>query len=108
MLFALVAAAAVIPGAYAQQNPYREDGWAKLPDGRKWGRSVVSAITQTPASGRFALVTVPPRSLAPTGAPDAALCEAPGGTWHAVNSRETPATARYEDLVVVMFSLLER
>src|SRR3989441_2685703 len=38
ILFALVAAA-VIPGAYAQQNPYREDGWAKLPDGRKWGQA---------------------------------------------------------------------
>ena len=23
--------------ALAQDNPYREDGWAKLPDGRKWG-----------------------------------------------------------------------
>jgi hypothetical protein len=23
--------------AVAQDNPYREDGWAKLPDGRKWG-----------------------------------------------------------------------
>src|SRR6267143_427815 len=38
ILFALVAAAA-IPGAYAQQNPYREDGWGKLPDGRKWGQA---------------------------------------------------------------------
>ena len=34
ILFALVAAA-VIPGAYAQQSPYREDGWGKLPDGRR-------------------------------------------------------------------------
>ena len=24
-------------GAYAQDNPYREDGWAKMPDGRKIG-----------------------------------------------------------------------
>ena len=40
MLFALVAAtAAIVPGAYAQQNPYREDGWGKLPDGRKWGQT---------------------------------------------------------------------
>src|SRR5437667_1986717 len=38
ILFALVAAA-VIPGAYSQQNPYREDGWGKLPDGRKWGQT---------------------------------------------------------------------
>ena len=38
ILFALVAATVVIvPGAYAQQNSYREDGWGKLPDGRKWG-----------------------------------------------------------------------
>ena len=29
------------------------------------GRSVVSAITQTPASGPLALVTTPPRSRAP-------------------------------------------
>jgi len=36
MLCAL-AAAAVAMVAHAQQNPYREDGWAKLPDGRKWG-----------------------------------------------------------------------
>src|SRR5207247_2138896 len=40
MLFALIAAAAAMtPGAYAQQNPYREDGWGKLPDGRKWGQT---------------------------------------------------------------------
>ena len=40
MIFALVTAVVVlIPGAYAQQNPYREDGWAKLPDGRKWGQA---------------------------------------------------------------------
>src|SRR5262245_48663143 len=24
-------------GALAQDTPFREDGWAKLPDGRKWG-----------------------------------------------------------------------
>src|SRR6266581_3842783 len=40
MIFALIAAAAAMaPGAYAQQNPYREDGWGKLPDGRKWGQT---------------------------------------------------------------------
>jgi sugar lactone lactonase YvrE len=38
MIFAFVIAIVVIAtGAYAQENPYREDGWAKLPDGRKWG-----------------------------------------------------------------------
>src|SRR5207249_2721968 len=67
------------------------------------GRSFVSAITHTPASGPFALVTIPARSLSPMPAR-----EAPGGTWHAANRRETPTTARYENLVVVMFSLLER
>ena len=37
---AFVAAIAVmISIAQAQDNPYREDGWAKLPDGRKWGQT---------------------------------------------------------------------
>ena len=39
MIFVLVAAIAMALGAYAQQNPYREDGWGKLPDGRKWGQA---------------------------------------------------------------------
>jgi sugar lactone lactonase YvrE len=26
-------------GAYAQDNPFREEGWAKLPDGRMWGQT---------------------------------------------------------------------
>src|SRR5262249_49526905 len=38
------------------------------------GRSVVSAITQTPASGPFRLVTMPPRSLSPTLTPAGAVC----------------------------------
>src|SRR5262249_21714543 len=33
VLLFLVACGAV----HAQDNPYREDGWAKFPDGRKWG-----------------------------------------------------------------------
>lgn len=39
MIFTLIAAiVAMIPAVYAQDNPYRvEEGWAKLPDGRKWG-----------------------------------------------------------------------
>jgi streptogramin lyase len=39
MIFTLIAAiVAIIPAVYAQDNPYRiEEGWAKLPDGRKWG-----------------------------------------------------------------------
>jgi hypothetical protein len=40
MIFTLVTAIVVIAtGAYAQDNPYREDGWAKLPDGRKLGQT---------------------------------------------------------------------
>jgi len=39
MIFTLVAAIVVmLSGAQAQDNPYRiEEGWAKFPDGRKWG-----------------------------------------------------------------------
>ena len=33
----VLAIVTMIAGAYAQENPYREDGWAKFPDGRKWG-----------------------------------------------------------------------
>ena len=34
----VVALAVAMPlEAFAQDSPYREDGWAKLPDGRKWG-----------------------------------------------------------------------
>ena len=40
MILALVAAiVAMSAGTYAQDNPYREDGWAKLPDGRKLGQT---------------------------------------------------------------------
>jgi sugar lactone lactonase YvrE len=38
--FVFVTAIVVIAtGAYAQDTPYREDGWAKLPDGRKLGQT---------------------------------------------------------------------
>ena len=39
MIFTLVAVIIVmLSGVHAQDNPYRvEEGWAKLPDGRKWG-----------------------------------------------------------------------
>ena len=39
MIFALFAVIGVmLSGAQAQDNPYRiEEGWAKFPDGRKWG-----------------------------------------------------------------------
>ena len=38
-IFTLVAVVIVmLPGVHAQDNPYRvEEGWAKFPDGRKWG-----------------------------------------------------------------------
>ena len=38
-VFTLVAVVIVmLPGVHAQDNPYRvEEGWAKFPDGRKWG-----------------------------------------------------------------------
>jgi sugar lactone lactonase YvrE len=34
---AALALAALAPGALAQDTPFREDGWAQLPDGRRWG-----------------------------------------------------------------------
>jgi DNA-binding beta-propeller fold protein YncE len=34
-----VLVAAMVSGAHAQDNPYREDGWAKLPDGRRLGQT---------------------------------------------------------------------
>ena len=39
MIFTLIAAiVAMIPAVNAQDNPYRvEEGWAKFPEGRKWG-----------------------------------------------------------------------
>lgn len=46
MTFTIAAIAATIPLAYAQDNPYREDGWSKLPDGRSWGQ--MSAIDVDP------------------------------------------------------------
>ena len=40
-------------GAYAQENPYREDGWAKPPDGRRLGQ--MSAIDVDPAGNVWVL-----------------------------------------------------
>src|SRR6266581_6313729 len=65
------------------------------------GRSVVSAITQTPASGPFALVTIPARSLAPMPAPR----EAPGGTWHAAKTREMPLITRFIRMLLLLASI---
>ena len=40
MIFSLVVAiATTFAAVYAQDNPYREGGWAKLPDGRKLGQT---------------------------------------------------------------------
>ena len=45
MLVVVVAAiVAMIAAAHAQENPYREDGWAKLPDGRKLGQTSAIGI----------------------------------------------------------------
>src|SRR5262249_49751605 len=41
---------------------------------KRVGRSFVSAITQTPASGPFGLVTTPPRSLSPILTPAGGGC----------------------------------
>ena len=50
LIFIFVAAIVVlIPRAYAQETPYREDGWAKFPDGRKLGQT--SAIGIDPDGG---------------------------------------------------------
>ena len=39
LVTAIVAMTMLAAQAYAQDNPYRiEEGWAKLPEGRKWGR----------------------------------------------------------------------
>jgi sugar lactone lactonase YvrE len=44
-IFTLVAAIVVmIAAAHAQDDPYREDGWAKLPDGRKLGQTSAIGI----------------------------------------------------------------
>ena len=50
------------------------------------GRSVVSAITQMPASGPFALVTTPPRSLSPMLT---VSCWAPSCVGEALNTADS-------------------
>ena len=45
----MLAIVAILAAAHAQDNPYREDGWAKLPDGRKLGQT--SAIGVDPDGG---------------------------------------------------------
>ena len=53
MIFTLVTAiVAMLSAAQAQDNPYRiEEGWAKLPEGRKWGATSGSTSTATATSG---------------------------------------------------------
>ena len=54
MILAFVAAIVVIAaGLHAQENPYREDGWAKMPEGRRLGQ--MSAIDIDPAGNVWAL-----------------------------------------------------
>src|SRR5215472_14772990 len=57
------------------------------------GRSVVSAITQTPASGPFGPLTTPPRSLSPTVTPAGAVCCAASRAGETVSNRAAPITA---------------
>jgi sugar lactone lactonase YvrE len=42
----------LVGNSYAQDNPYREDGWAKFPDGRRLGQ--ISAIDVDPAGNIWA------------------------------------------------------
>jgi len=44
MLFAAALVAAMPLEVLAQDTPFREDGWAKLPDGRKWGAASGLAV----------------------------------------------------------------
>jgi len=54
MILAFVAAMVMIAASVeAQENPYREDGWAKLADGRRLGQ--MSAIDVDPAGNVWAL-----------------------------------------------------
>src|SRR5215472_11113073 len=57
------------------------------------GRSVVSAITQTPASGPFGPLTTPPRSLSPTVTPAGAVCCAASCAGERVSNSAAPIAA---------------
>src|SRR5215813_7685772 len=69
---------------------------------KRVGRSRVSAITHTPASGPLRLVTTPPRSLSPTvtGAGCWALTRAGGAPINAANAMA--AAPRYNPALIVM------
>ena len=53
ILATVIVVVAISQGAYTQENPYREDGWAKLPDGRRLGQ--MSAIDIDRAGNVWAL-----------------------------------------------------
>src|SRR5436309_12937141 len=74
------------------------------------GRSLVSAITQTPASGPFALVTAPPRSPAPMRIAGSPLGWALNRAWEENRSTAmpTPTAQRPNVRVVLIFILLNR
>src|SRR6516162_9519660 len=60
------------------------------------GRSVVSAITQTPASGPFGPLTTPPRSLSPTVTPAGAVCCAASCAGERDSNSAAPIAATLE------------
>src|SRR5262249_2775250 len=74
------------------------------------GSSVVSAITQTPASGPFGLVTTPPRSLSPIAGAGSAFCCALSCVGMAARSAATPAViiVRNDRFFVLMSPILPR
>src|SRR5262252_9771994 len=65
------------------------------------GRSVVSAITHTPASGPFGPVTTPPMSVAPT-LTAAGVWAFAGACAPRANVRATAATPQYRLSLIVM------
>src|ERR1700736_1946247 len=71
------------------------------------GRSVVSAITHTPASGPFGPRTTPPMSVAPM-LTAGALCWAPTdvGAGPSASARASAAAPRYNPRFVVVMSFL--
>src|ERR1700719_622519 len=63
------------------------------------GRSVVSAITQTPASGPLVLVTTPPRSALPTRTVSLLL-------WPARNPASVTARSAASTIAIPVFTAL--
>src|SRR5262249_7910954 len=69
---------------------------------KRVGRSFVSAITHTPASGPFGLVTTPPRSLSPMLTPAGAGCCAWTCAGGAPSSTANAATPSNRPVLMVM------